>query len=141
MKILHSMKPTIEFLHKTYKLIRLFILSITAGAISWAICPLFTDQFEPFDTEICFFIGQFVLSIFTIYIGYMFNTKILLTSIIGLYFGMNAFAYIFGGSESRLWFPIGLFTSVFLCVMPLLSGLIARTIKYFAYGKKNNDRK
>jgi hypothetical protein len=38
--------------------------------------------------------------------------------LLGTYFGMNSYAYIFGGTEAKAWALLGAITSLFLVVAP-----------------------
>ena len=95
------------------------------------------DTFEPFDTEFGFLIGQSFMLIFMVYVGWSSSFKQLLIGLIGLYLSQNMYAYIFGTSEQKAWALLLLITSLALCIIPLVSGLIARFIKisYAAYTK------
>ena len=114
----------------------IFILSLILGAASWAICPLVSDRFEPFDTGTGYLIGQFLMVTFTAYIGWTTNAKSVLLSVVGLYISQNAYAFIFGSGESRAWAILLLITSIALCILPLISGLTARGIRAFRNAKK-----
>jgi hypothetical protein len=109
----------------------IIIVSLILGASSWAICPLVSKRFEPFDTGLGFFIGQFVMVLFTVYIGWKTNTINVIISVLGLYFSQNAYAYIFGTSEAIVWAVLLLVTSLVLCILPLIGGLAARGVNVF----------
>jgi hypothetical protein len=109
----------------------LFLAGIILGALSWAICPLVSESFEPFDTGTGFIIGQLVMVIFVSFIGWSKNVKAVILSVAGLYVGQNTYAFIFGTSEAKAWAILLLFTSIFLCLLPLVSGLIARSINVY----------
>jgi len=106
----------------------LIITGIFLGALSWIVCPLVSERFEPFDTGIGLFIGQSIMLLFTVYVGWVRNIKSVLVAIVGIYIGQNAYAYLFGGSEAVAWAGLLLFTSIFLCVIPLVGGIAARGI-------------
>jgi hypothetical protein len=109
----------------------LFIIGIFLGALSWAVCPLVSDRFEPFDTGKGFIIGQLSMLVFAAYVGWNKNMKAVMLSVAGLYLGQNAYAYIFGTGETRAWAVLLLFTSIELCIVPLISGLVARGINAY----------
>ncbi len=109
----------------------LFITGIVLGALSWAICPLVSDSFEPFDTGRGLIIGQLAMLIFVSFIGWSTNIVNVILSVAGLYVGQNTYAYIFGTSEAQAWAILLLFTSIFLCLLPLTGGLIARGVKVY----------
>ena len=50
-------------------------LGLLLGAASWAIVPLMSDSFEPFDNEIFFYTGQSIVSIAALLIGYFFRVR------------------------------------------------------------------
>jgi hypothetical protein len=116
----------------------LFILGAILGALSWAICPLVSDSFEPFDTGTGFFIGQLVMLIFVSYVGWSSSINKVILSVAGLYVGQNVYAYIFGTSEAKAWAVLLLFTSVFLCLLPLIGGLVARGIDVYLHRQTNS---
>jgi len=63
-----------------------FIACIFLGAFSWAICPLLSNTFEPFDSDAGFAVGQSVMLIFMVYVGWSTSFKHIL------------YAYALGGS-------------------------------------------
>ncbi len=109
----------------------IFIISVILGAASWAVCPLVSDRFEPFDTGIGFLIGQFFMVTFAAYVGWTKNINSVIVSVVGFYISQNVYAFIFGSGEARAWAFLLLFTSVTLCILPLISGLITRGIHVF----------
>ncbi len=117
----------------------ILVIAFILGGLSWAICPLVSDHFEPFDTGIGFLIGQVAMSVFTAYIGFVADYKKLLVAVLGLYLGLNAYAYVFGSSEARAWAVLLLFTSIFLCIIPLVVGLSARGINAFFKPRKTSS--
>jgi len=117
----------------------IFVIGFILGCLSWAICPLVSDRFEPFDTGTGLLIGQVIMAVFAAYIGFIANYKKLLVAVFGLYLGQNAYAYVFGSSEAKAWAILLLFTSIFLCIIPLVSGLSARGIKVFLQHRKTSS--
>ena len=114
----------------------LLLAGIIVGALSWVICPLVSGQFEPFDTGIGFILGQLLMSLFTVVVGWYASTRNLLVSILGIYFGQNIYAYIFGTSEAKAWAILLLFTSITLCIFPIIAGFSARGINSFVQKHK-----
>ena len=112
------------------KIFPLLILGIFLGAMSWGIVSLVSDRFEPFDSGIGWFIGQFMLSAVALGIGYQLGIRQVFTFVFSAYVGMNAYAYSFGGSEQRAWFFLGLITTLSLLVFPTIFGLCGRVLKY-----------
>ena len=100
------------------------------GAFSWGVVSLVSDGFEPFDSEAGFYIGQAILSVGAIYFGYKNGLKSVLFYLIGAHIGMNVYAYIFGYSDTRIWFQLGLLTTLVLLFYPLISGVIGKLIQY-----------
>ena len=116
----------------------IFIVSLILGAASWAVCPLVSDRFEPFDTGIGFIIGQLLMVTFTAYVGWTTNTISVILSVVGLYISQNVDAYIFGTSEAKAWAILLLLTSITLCILPLISGLTTRGVNVFLQRKTKN---
>ncbi len=109
----------------------LIITGIFLGALSWIVCPLVSDRFEPFDTGTGLFIGKSIMLLFTVYVGWVRNIKSVFVAVLGIYIGQNAYAYLFGGSEAAAWAALLLITSIFLCIIPLVGGLAARGIHVY----------
>jgi hypothetical protein len=116
----------------------IIIVSLLLGAASWAICPLVSDRFEPFDTGLGYLIGQFVMVILTAYVGWTTNAKNVILSVAGLYLSQNTYAYVFGTSEAKAWAILLLVTSIELCILPLIGGLAARGINVFVQRQAKN---
>ncbi len=122
------------------KHLKLIIIGIIVGAVSWACSGWFSDRFEPFDSDIGFILNQLLLSFFVIYIGYKKGAKSLLLFLLSAYIGLNAYSYIFGGSEQKAWFLLGLFTTLVFFIVPLLLGFTAKSVSVLQkkYNKKIN---
>lgn len=118
--------------------ISIFVIGFILGAISWAICPFVSDRFEPFDTGKGFIIGQLIMIVFAAYIGWANNIKNVIISVAGMYVGQNAYAYEFGTSEAKAWALLLLATSIFLCILPLISGLVTRGINVLLQRQTKN---
>ena len=104
------------------------IIGIFIGAISWTCSGWFSDRFEPFDSGIGFFINQLLLSSFTIYLGYNKGVKSFTFFLLYAYIGLNTSSYIFGGSEQRAWFSLGLVTTLVFFIVPLMLGFIFKGV-------------
>ncbi len=117
----------------------IFAISIVLGCLSWGVASLVSDRYEPFDTGIGFIAGQVIMAAFTGYIGFNENVKKLLVTVFGMYLGMNSYAYIFGGDEARAWAYLLLLTSLTLCVIPMVVGLVARGISAFKEHRKGGN--
>ncbi|WP_126456946.1 hypothetical protein [Sulfuriflexus mobilis] len=114
-----------------FSLISGFVL----GAAGWAIVPLVSDRFEPFDSDLGFYMGQSMLSAFAFYFGFKHGLKQVFIFILGAYISANVYPYVFGSSESRAWAYLALITTLALCILPMLSGILGKlmragTIKY-----------
>ena len=112
------------------KIFPLLILGFFLGALSWGIVSLVSDRFEPFDSGVGWFIGQFILSAMAFGVGYQLGIRQVFIFAFSAYVGMNAYAYLFGGSEQRAWFFLGLITTLALLVIPTIFGLCGRVLKY-----------
>ncbi len=106
----------------------IFTIGIIAGAASWGVVSLVSDRYEPFDSGLGFFVGQFMLSIIAFWIGYKKRFRDLAGYLTGAYVGMNAYAYIFGGSEQRAWASLGMVTTISLIIIPLVFGVIGISV-------------
>ena len=112
------------------KIFLLLTLGFFLGAASWGIVSLVSDRFEPFDSGIGFFTGQFMLSSVALGVGYQLGIRGVLILIFSAYVGMNAYAYLFGGSEQKAWFLLGLITTVSLIIFPTIIGFCGRLLNY-----------
>ncbi|MDH5443950.1 MAG: hypothetical protein OEY52_00245 [Gammaproteobacteria bacterium] len=104
-------------------------VGIIFGALSWAVVPILSNKFEPFDSESGFYLGQSVLSIIAIYLGYKYGLKYVLMFVLGIYISSNVYPYIFGSSESSAWALLGLITTLALCVFPFIFGVVGKVLK------------
>jgi hypothetical protein len=104
------------------------ITGLALGAASWAIVPLVSDKFEPFDSESGFYIGQSILSIASFIFGYLYGLKHVFIFIFGSYISFNVYPFIFGSSESRAWASLGLVTTLALCFYPLAFGIFGKLV-------------
>lgn len=104
------------------------VLGFMLGCAAWAIVPLVSNKFEPFDSGIGMLIGQLVSSAVAGYLGFSRGVKAVLMFVAGLYVGFNVYAYTFGSTDIRAMFALGLLTNIFLCIYPLMSGLFGKII-------------
>ncbi len=118
------------------KHLKIISIGIIIGAISWACSGWFSDRFEPFDSSVGFILNQLLLSVFAIYLGYTKGGKSLLLFLAFAYVGLNAYSYLFGGSEQKAWFLLGLFTTLVFFITPLVLGFIAKSVS--VWQKKYN---
>jgi hypothetical protein len=110
------------------KHLQLIIIGIIVGAISWACSGWFSDSFEPFDSDVGFILNQLLLSVSAIYLGYKKGVNYLLLFLLYAYVGLNGYSYVFGGSEQKAWFQLGLFTTLLCFIAPLVLGFIAKGV-------------
>ena len=105
------------------------LIGLVLGTASWAITPLVSDVFEPFDNELSFWLSQSVLSVVSFYLGYSIGMKCVFMFITGVYVSSNVYAYLFGSSEQRAWALLGLITMfLFLCIIPLAFGMLGKLV-------------
>lgn len=116
-------------------------IGVIAGATSWGVVGLVSDRYEPFDSSIGFYLGQFILSIIALWVGYKKKFGDLIIYLISAYLGMNAYSYIFGGSEQRAWAMLGMITTTSLIVFPAVFGIIGKFANFIQqkYNKANSD--
>ena len=82
----------------------------TLGALSWAVCPLVSNHFEPFDTIVGFICGQLILSVGAVYIGRTSRSSNLLLGLLGAHVGQNVYSFTFGSGDQKAYFFILIFT-------------------------------
>lgn len=100
------------------------IAGIACGAGSYALGGVLSGTFEPFDSGIGFLSTQVVLGCAAFWVAYKYSAKPMLAMVLGGYFGLILYPYIFGSSETRGWILLGAITTLALVVMPLLAGLV-----------------
>jgi hypothetical protein len=106
----------------------LIIVGLLMGAMSWGVVSLVSNRFEPYDSELGFYIGQFILSVTTLFVGFRLGFRFLCIYTFSAYLGMNGYAYILGSGDSKAYALLGLVVSLILVVYPVLAGLLG----YFA---------
>jgi hypothetical protein len=111
------------------KRITSFTIGMASGACSCVISSVFFGKFEPFDSSPSFYVGQVLLSALAGYFGFRHRFSVLLLLLIGMYVGQNAYMYLFGNSDSRAYFLLGLLMTVALIIYPFIVGFIGFTIK------------
>jgi len=118
---------------------RTFLVGVIAGVTSWAVVGLVSDRYEPFDSNAGFYLGQFILSVIAIWVGYKKKFRDLVVYLLSAYLGMNAYSYITGGSEQRAWAMLGLITTISLVIYPLVFGIIGKLAGFirYKYNKSN----
>jgi len=111
-------------------------IGFALGALSWAVVPLVSNNFEPFDSGIGFLIGQVVMSVGAFYFAFSTGIKNILLYMLGIYIGQNIYAYVFGPPGTRSWALLLLITSITLCVFPLIAAIISKTINVISVKRK-----
>jgi hypothetical protein len=106
-----------------------FASGLVLATVSWAVVPVVSDSFEPFDSELGFYLGQSFLSVAAFLIGCFFSGKHVLIYLLGAYISNNLYPYVFGSSESRTWAALGLATTLLLCIYPALSGMLGIIVR------------
>jgi MFS family permease len=108
----------------------ILIFGFFIGAGSWGVVALVSDIFEPFDNSRGFYIGQILLSLSALGIAYKSGIWKLLLFLLSSYVGMNTYAFIFGTSDQRAWFLLGLLTTLSLLVFPLIFGIVGQLANF-----------
>lgn len=117
-----------------------FVTGLVLGATSWAVVPLISTNFEPFDSGTGFLIGQVAMSAGALYFAYAKGIKNILLYTLGIYAGQNLYAYAFGTSATRAWAGLLLITSIALCVFPVIAAVVGKTIFVLSdRSKKHNN--
>jgi hypothetical protein len=105
-----------------------FILGLALGPLSWAASYLASGTFEPFDSGTGFFVCQTVLVLGLLMVGLRAGLWHALLCLSGTWIGMNSYAYLTGGSETRAWIVLLLFSSLTLLLFPLAATLLGSSI-------------
>ena len=117
---------------------RAFATGFALGALSWAVVPLVSDNFEPFDNGAGFLIGQVIMSAGAFYFAFSKGFKNILLYMLAIYIGQNLYAYVFGTANTRSWALLLLITSLVLCFFPLIAA-VAGKVTYVISGKSKSD--
>lgn len=104
-------------------------VGLVLGAFSWWVVSLVSDHFEPFDSIEGFRIGQAALCVGAAYFGYRGGFKSVLLFLLGAHLGGNIYAFIFGGTDQKLYFALGMITTLIFLVRPAVAGLIGKLAK------------
>ncbi|MDF1881598.1 hypothetical protein JHD50_09830 [Sulfurimonas sp. MAG313] len=111
-------------------LIIIILVGIIAGSTSWGVVGLVSDRYEPFDSGTGFYLGQSILSIIALWLGYKKKFKYLVIYLISAYLSMNGYSYIFDGSEQRAWAILGMITTISLIVLPFVAGILGKLVGF-----------
>jgi hypothetical protein len=124
-----------------YRTLLVLIIGVIAGAFSWAIIPFVSHELTPFDSEKGFYIGQVVLSVIAIILGYKYGLKHVLIYVLGIYINSNLYPIIFISSVITVYNIYGLYTTLSFCLYPLVSGIAGKIVKlgYIKYNKSLNQ--
>lgn len=105
------------------------VAGVFLGAASWALGWQLSGRFEPFDSLAGFLTTQVVLAGAAALVGYRASGARFAILVLGGYLGLNLYPFAFGGSESRVWAPLGAVTSLGLVVLPLVTGAVGVGIR------------
>jgi hypothetical protein len=83
---------------------------------SWLAAWLVSGRFEPYDSDSGWVANQLVIGVPLVMLAGLRGWRPVGWLLAGVYLGMNAYACLFGGSESRAWAGLGAITSLLLLV-------------------------
>ncbi|NOT85855.1 MAG: hypothetical protein HOP02_13990 [Methylococcaceae bacterium] len=90
-----------------------------------------SGKFELFDASYeCHLITQTVMSAAAFLDGFKKGFSQVIILFVGEYIGLNAYAYVFGSSESRSWAWLGLITTLVFVLFPALMGLLGVAVSW-----------
>jgi hypothetical protein len=102
---------------------------IALGAFGWGMSHWVSGKFEPYDSGAGFLVTQIVLAPVAAMAGYRRGIAAAFVLVVGGYLGLNAYAYAFGGSESRAWAMLGAISTLLLVIVPAFAGLLGGVAK------------
>ncbi|MGD8566942.1 MAG: hypothetical protein PVJ39_02470 [Gammaproteobacteria bacterium] len=106
------------------------IIGVILGAMHWAIAPFVSDGIEPsYYSGTGFYIGQSVLSIIAIILGYKHGMKHVLIYVFGVYISLNLYPVIFYFSKVTVYAVYGLYTTLSFCLYPFIFGMVGKAVK------------
>jgi hypothetical protein len=91
-----------------------------------------SGTFEPYDSSAGLLANQAALALPAVYLAWRYRPEAPALLLLGAYFGMNGYSYVFGGSEQRAWVALGAITSLFLLVGPALLAACAAILQRFS---------
>lgn len=113
---------------------------IALGAFGWGISHLVSGKFEPYDSGAGFLATQIVLAPVAAVAGYHRGIAAAFVLVAGGYLGLNAYAYAFGGSESRTWAMLGAISALLLIIVPAVAGLLGGVARRLvAWRRRGNE--
>ena len=99
------------------------------GALSWIAALAVSGSFEPYDSSIGLAVNQIVLGLPAIWLACRPRLALLLFYFLGAWLGMNAYGYVLGGSEHRVWAMLGAVTSLLLLFWPVVLAVVTVAIR------------
>jgi hypothetical protein len=99
-----------------------------------------SGRFEPYDSGAGFLATQIVLAPAAAMAGYRRGIAAAFVLVVGGYLGLNGYAYVLGGSESRAWAMLGAISALLLVIIPAVVGLLGGVAKHLlAWRRRGNE--
>lgn len=95
-----------------------FGIGACTGAFAWFASANASGAFEPYNSSIGILVNQAILVTAAFWAGLRMRPWFVLLFLVGLYFGLNAYSYVFGNSETRVWAALGAVVNVILLILP-----------------------
>lgn len=105
--------------------LKLATLGAVAGAVSWAVVPVVSGKFEPFDSTVGMLANQMALTIPVVIVALRYRLFAAFLFGIGAYIGLNAYVFALGGTEHKAWWVLGAVVSTVLFAAPLVAAFSA----------------
>jgi hypothetical protein len=106
------------------------IAGFVLGGVSWGVAHAVSGTFEPWDSGTGFLVTQLILSFGSFVVGFRNGIVSSMILVVGSYLGLNAYAFAFGGSETRAWAVLGAVTSLALVLFPALAAVLGGLSRY-----------
>ena len=113
-------------------LVSRFVAGLALGALSWSCAALVSGTFEPYDSGVGLLVNQLLLAMPAALVTWRHRAAGAVALLAGAYLGMNAYAYGFGGSESKAWAALGAVVSLLLIVAPMVLVLATAALRRIA---------
>ena len=101
------------------------------GAFNWLMTGMISGSFDPFDSSLGLLNNQLMLAIPAMRLAWLYRPRIWLLFLLCAYVGLKVASYFFGGSESRAWFILGVFTGVAFLLLPAALALGLTLLRAF----------
>lgn len=111
----------------------------TTGALGWFAASLASGTFEPYDSGTSLLVNQGILTAPAVLLAWRYRLAVPFLFMAGAYLGMNAYAYAFGGPETKAWAALGAVVSTLLFLLPMALTLGTAALRHLLRGPQHPE--